>query len=60
MRIIKCDRCGSEIDYEQGVPNFTVIRTNTGVTMDMCRHCRAALINFMHDTNEVIEHDTKK
>ena len=48
MKIIKCDRCGKEINYTQGRPVFAVTRTNTGMYMDMCKKCRKALVNFMH------------
>ncbi len=57
MKIIICDRCGKEIDYSQGLPVFSVTRTNSGIIMDMCKHCRIALVKFMHCEDEKIEID---
>lgn len=57
MKITKCDRCGKVIDYSQGMPVFAITRTNTGMYMDMCKHCRIALIEFMHCESEKIETD---
>ena len=48
MKQIICDRCGKVINYSQGMPVFSVIRTNTTDIMDMCKECRVDLINFMH------------
>lgn len=60
MKQVICDRCGKVIDYSQGKPVFTIIRTNTCMIMDMCKDCRKDLINFMHNIgNEKVEADTE-
>lgn len=60
MKITICDRCGKEINYSQGIPVFSITRTNTGMIMDMCKHCRIALIGFMHEESEKVEIDGGK
>ena len=60
MKITICDRCGKEINYSQGIPVFLITRTNTGMIMDMCKHCRIALINFMNSEDEKVEVDGGK
>jgi len=60
MKQVICDRCGKVIDYTQGKPVFTIIRTNTCDVMDMCKHCRIALIDFMHSEDEKVEVDGGK
>ena len=47
MKVIKCDRCGKIVDYEQGLPKFVVTRCSSYTILDMCNECRAALVEFM-------------
>lgn len=59
MKITKCDRCGQEIEYQQGMPVFLVTRTNTDTIMDMCKECRTDLVAFMHNAKVEFEEEAE-
>lgn len=60
MKITRCDRCGKDIEYKQGIPVFLVTRTNTATIMDMCKECRCDLVAFMHNAKVEFDEEADK
>ena len=52
MKIIKCDRCGKEINYDQGRPAYMITHVSSSTIIDLCQECRKKLANFIKGGDE--------
>ena len=50
--IIKCDRCGAEIESKPSTSDYEIFDVQWGKDLDLCNLCQKDLITFMNEYNK--------